>query len=286
MLRFAYNSLMAKWKKISVVALIAVAAIAAAFVFWGKNSGKPPTKPKVAVKSRPHKKARMQRGRPARPMAGVAQKGSESAKVAVKKPTFSFDDDDEANLTAVQRKMIEDIRAALEDEDSKKVMKLVQKLQKSPEWPDGIPKSIKMAAIEALGWFGAACLPELAGFLADADDEVVDAAVEQYEDMMTDYDLSDRERAEILVQAVKCISDSDALDSMLFELNNMRNSVAVQTIKRVMAEGNAQSKALLPECIEFVTGEEGLDTPEKLDKWLQENPDDEDDEETYGPSKD
>ena len=264
MSHFAYSLLMSKWKKISVVALIAVAAIAGAFVFWGKNSGKPPAKPKVAVKSRPHRKPRVQRGRPVRP-AGIVKKEDEVAKEEAKKPTFSFDDDDEANL---------------------KVMKLVQKLQKSPEWPDGIPKSIKMAAIEALGWFGVSCLPELAGFLADADDEVVDAAVEQYEDMLSDYDLSDRERAEILVQAVKCISDSDALDSMLFELNNMRNSVAVQTIKRVMAEGNAQSKALLPECIEFVTGEEGLDTPEKLDKWLQENPDDDDDEETYGPSKD
>jgi len=285
MSRFAYNSLMSKWKKISVVALIAVAAIAVAFVFFGKNSAKPPAKPKVAVKSRPHKKARVQRGRPVR-SEGIAKKGLEVAKAEPKKPTFSFDDDDEANLTAVQRKMIEDIRAALDDEDAKRVMRLVQKLQKSPEWPDGIPKSIKMAAIEALGWFGVSCLPELAGFLADADEEVVDAAVEQYEDMLSDYDLGDRERAEILVQAVKCISDSDALDSMLFELNNMRNSVAVQTIKRVMAEGNAQSKALLPECIEFVTGEEGLDTPEKLDKWLQENPDDEDDEETYGPTKD
>ena len=285
MSRFAYNSLMSKWKKISVIALIAIAAGVAAFVFLGKNSGKPPAKPKVAVKSRPHKKFRVRPGRPVRKEV-VAPKVAAVDKDDAKKPTFSFDDDDEANLTEVQRKMIEDIRAALDDEDVKKVMKLVQKLQKSPEWPDGIPKSIKMAAIEALGWFGAACLPELAGFLADADKEVVEAAVDQYEDMLSDSDLGDRERAEILLQAVKIITDSDALDSMLFELNNMRNSVAVQTIKRVMAEGNAQSKALLPECIEFVTGEEGLDTPEKLDKWLQENPDDEDDEETYGPTKD
>jgi len=29
-----------------------------------------------------------------------------------------------------------------------------------------------------------------------------------------------------------------------------------------------------------------LNTPEKLDEWLKENPDDEDDEEFYGGSKD
>ena len=88
-------------------------------------------------------------------------------KVKKEKPTFALDDDDESNLTEAQRKIIEAIRAALEDNNREEVLKLVQKLQKSQEWPDGIPKSIKMAAIEALGWFGVSCLPELAGFLAD-----------------------------------------------------------------------------------------------------------------------
>ena len=83
-----------------------------------------------------------------------------AVKVAKKKPTFALDDDDEANLTAAQRSLIEAIRAALDDNNRKEVLKLVQRLQKSPEWPDGIPKSIKLAAIEALGWFGSSCLPE------------------------------------------------------------------------------------------------------------------------------
>ena len=70
-----------------------------------------------------------------------------------------MDDDDEANLNAEQRKMIEAIRAALDENDRKKVLALVQKLQTSDDWPDGIPKSIKMASIKALGWFGGSCLP-------------------------------------------------------------------------------------------------------------------------------
>ena len=202
------------------------------------------------------------------------------------KPRFELDEDDESKLNDEQRKTINAIRLALDNDDRKTVLQLVQTLQKSEEWPDGIPKSIKMAAIEALGWFGSSCLPELAGFLADADSEVVEAAIERFEEMLSDIDLSDRERSKILVQASKVIDDSDAMDSMLSELNNMRHSVAIETIKQLMAEGGAATKSILTEAIEFYTGEEGLDTPEKLDKWLKENPDDEDDEEFYGASKD
>ena len=201
-----------------------------------------------------------------------------------KKPTFALDDDDEANLNEEQRKTIMAIRAALDNNDRKTVLRLVQKLQKSDEWPDGIPKSIKMAAIEALGWFGPSCLPELAGFLGDSDEEVVKSAIERYEEMLADSDMSDYDRSEILVQASRVIDDADAMDSMMFELNNMRHSVAVDTIKRLMVEGNAATKSVLPDNVEFYTGEENMDSPEKLDDWLKRNPDDDGDDEFYGNS--
>lgn len=278
---------MKKWIIVSVVALAAVAAAVAFFALRGGESAEPQNKPKVSEKPRDKKGDRVRRG----PQGGrktqlkkeVAESGA--IKVTKKKPTFSLDDDDEANLNAEQRKMIEAIRAALSDDDRKTVLKLVNRLQKSPEWPDGIPKSIKLAAIEALGWFGSSCLPELAGFLADADDEVVQAAIDRYQEMLGDFDLSDRERADILVEASKIVNDADSMDSLLFELSNMRHSVAVETIKRLMAEGGSATKTVLPDCVEFYTGEEGLDTPEKLDEWLKQNPDDEGDEEFYGGAK-
>ena len=278
---------MKKWIIVSIVALAAVAAAVAFFALRGGEDVEPQNKPKVTERPRGKRGDRVKRGPQVGRERGLKKGKSESGaiKAAKKKPTFALDDDDEANLNEEQRKMIEAIRAALSDDDRKTVLKLVNRLQKSPEWPDGIPKSIKLAAIEALGWFGSSCLPELAGFLADADGEVVDAAIERYEEMLGDFDLSDRERANILVEASKIINDSEAMDSMLFELNNMRHSVAVETIKRLMAEGNAATKSILPENVEFYTGEEGLNTPEKLDEWLKQNPDDEDDEESYGGAK-
>lgn len=275
---------------IIVLATALLCALGAFWVFHGERvpEGDRPTTPQK-VKVRPNKSVPKVRrsatriaknGRP----DGDAVKGA--PKVKREKPTFVLDDDDEAKLTEVQRGIIEAIRAALDAENKKEVLKLVQRLQKSPEWPDGIPKSIKLAAVEALGWFGASCLPELAGFLADGDEEVVQSAIEKYEEMLSDFDLSPRERSEILIQASKVINDADAMDSMLFELNDMPHSIAVETIKRLMVEGNAATQQVLPDNIEFYTGEENMNTPEKLDEWLKQNPDDEGDDEFYGGSKD
>ena len=242
-----------------------------------------PAPAKVAKKGKGgERKVRLQKS--GRVKVGVTTENGKKEKPKIK-PSFALDDDDEAKLNEEQRRTIEAIRAALDDNSRKTVLKLVQKLQASDEWPDGIPKSIKMAAIEALGWFGSSCLPEIAGFLGDADPEVVQSATEKYEEALADFELSDRERAQILIQAAKVINDPDAMDSMLFELNNMRHSVAVETIKTLMVDGNAATKQALPENIETVTGEEGMNTPEKLDEWLKENPDGEDDDDFYGGTK-
>ena len=201
------------------------------------------------------------------------------------KPKFILDDDDESKLNEEQRRTIAAIRAALEEDSKKTVLKLVQKLQASDEWPDGIPKSIKMAAIEALGWFGSSCLPELAGFLGDSDPEVVQSTIDKYSEMISDFDLSDYERADILIAASKIIDDPEALDSMMFELNNMRNSVKVSTVKAIMAEGNSAAQQVLPDNIEFIFGEEDMTTPGKLDEWYKQNLDDADDDDFYGTKK-
>lgn len=211
----------------------------------------------------------------------VAEAEGEAAR---KKPMFFLEDEEERKLNAEQRKLLSEIRAALENNDRRTVIRLVQRLQKSKEWPDGIPRAIKTAAIEALGWFGSSALPEIAGFLADGDDVVVESAIEQYENALSDFDLSDRERSQILIAASKVINDEDAMDMMMFELNNMRHSVAVETILAMMDGGNAATKAVLPDNVEFYTGEEDVDRS-KLKEWLKNNPDDPDDEEFYGGSK-
>ena len=205
---------------------------------------------------------------------------TEQRKSTAKTTTYvlqSIDDDELSKLSKEQKKLLQDIQNALDNDDRKSIIRLVQELQLSTDWPDNIPSSIKIAAVDALGWFGASCLPEIAGFLADSNEEVRESAIEKYDESLSDTDLNDIDRSSILVMASRVVTDSDAMDSMMFALNDMRNSVAVDTIKQLMEVGNEATRSVLQENIDFFTGEEGLDTPEKLEKWLAENPDDEDD---------
>lgn len=232
-------------------------------------------------------KATRKRARAAR-IASSAKKSADEV-MTRGKPSFDLDDADEAALTAEQRALIEAIRKALDEDDHKTVLALVQKLQKSKEWPDGIPLPIRRAALEAVSWIGIAALPEIAGFLGDGDREVVSDAVDAYESALVEAN-GDRELASIVTAAAAVIDDADAMESILMSLNEMRPSVAVATIKQIWATGTDAAKAALREAVEFLTGEENITTPEQLDEWYNDpsgdNCDDEDAEEFYGPMQD
>lgn len=191
-------------------------------------------------------------------------------------PYDNVDDEERAQLTDDQCAMLEEIRKSMDDENRDALVKLVRKMQHLQGWPNSVPLLLRTEAIEALEWFGVSCLPEVAGFLGDPDESVVSVAIGQFEDAVEDSELRAQARADILVMASQVISNSDAMDSMLFELNNLPNSVAVDTVKKLWVSANATVKALLPDAVESLTGEDDIDTPEKLDAWLRENPDEAD----------
>ena len=280
---------MKNWKVIVLVAGAALGGVAAFLAFGLKSGGEAEEKDVVTEGKRLAELRKKKRKRSRKNRDGKA----DGVKVEKTKPSFAIDDDDESHLNEEQRKTIEAIRDALADNDKPRVLKLVQKMQSSDEWPDGIPKSIKMAAIEALGWFGVSCLPEIAGFLADSNEEVVKAAEDKFQEALADSELSDYERSDILIQASKLIDDSEVMDSMLFELTNMRPSVRVKTMKVLIEEGNAATQKALPGNIEFITGEDYdpnaplEDKFKQLEDYYKANPDDpEVDPDFYGRGKD
>ena len=207
---------------------------------------------------------------------------SQDVALSKEKPQAELSDEQEAALTELQRQLLMDIRAALDSNDRKALLKLVQRMQASDEWPDGIPVAIRRAAIQALGWFGSGCVPEIAGFLNDPEPEILNTALEQFQNALMDVTLSDREISAFLIAAAKTVTDRMAMDMMMMGLNSMRHSVAVSTMIAIMGSGNATAKTALPDGVSFYTCEDGLDTPEKLNAWLKENPDNEYDEEFYG----
>lgn len=274
------------------MALMVVAALVlgagSMWVFMGgvAEPEKEPGKTLVSHKVKDRKPA-------AKKPASLRKNGAKAVKVAISnqkrlKPTFTLDDSEEKKLTEDQRRMIEEIRAALAADDFRTLMRLVRQMQASDEWPDGIPKAVKLAAVDALGWFGGNCLPELVGFLADADSEVTEAASEAWEDAIMDYD-SDKDISEYVVKlACKVVTNADSMESILSTINDdtMRPSVGIDTIKYVLANGNETAKAQLQEVIDTFTETTGITTEKQLDEWLEEHPDPSDAEDMYGKMSD
>ena len=229
-------------------------------------------------------------------LAKKATKRASATAIKVEKPNLALSAVEDAQLTEEMRRIYQDLQQALDDEDKKKVFALVHKLQSMDEWPDGIPQSVKLRALDALAWFGASGMAEAIGFLADGDSEVVNTAIEKFEEMLCDFDLGDRGVSEILSQIVKVVHDTDALDSFYMEMNNMRDTVKAQTALNIYDSRNKEAISVLEENLELIFGDADYEvkTREDVEKFLkdaeQAYKDDpekaKDDEEFYGPSKD
>ena len=268
-------------KKIAVFVGAVLAAVVLVVLLFPSSNIPADGKDAKTLKSVVSKKDRVKPKNDKKSRSSKKEDRVKATSVKVERPKFEIPSVEEEKLTALQQKLLEEIRAALREDDYKTLMKLVRKMQSSDEWPDGIPDSIKKAALEALGWYGSKCLPEIVPFLADSNPEIVADAVSQWEDAIAECD-SDREVAEQVKLASRVIVDKESVDSILVETMNMRHSVAVETFKDVLANGNEQAKAKVLEQISDYTDDTTITTGEQLDAWLKEHPDDPGDEEMYG----
>ena len=270
-------------KNIKLVLIIAGAAACAAILTSLLFSGDP----KVPSAEDQGKRSAKAVSKASKTSGGQKKKTQRRARISevapkpAERPNFEIEKADEENLNEIQRQLLEEIRAALRADDYKKVMRLVHRMQASDEWPDGIPDSIKKAALSALGWYGSKCLPEIVNFLGDANPEIVSEAVSQWEDAIAECD-SDREISAQVKLAARVVTDTDSVESILVETMNMRHSVAVETFKDILSNGNAAAKAQVLEQIADYTDDTAITTAEQLDTWLENNPDDSGDEEMYG----
>ena len=219
----------------------------------------------------------------------------EEKKIPLVKPDFLTDLDEEKKMTAEMKKMFLELQAALDLEDSRKVYALVHKLQLMDEWPDGIPREVKLKALQALSWFGASGMAEAIGFLADSDPEIRQASLEKFEEMLTDWDLGDTGISAIIKQVVKVVHDKDALDAFYFELNNMRPTVKAETVLAIYDSKNPEAISVLKDSMEFIfeSADGEIKTRADVEAYLEnalqvyeDNPEKAaDDEEFYGPPK-
>jgi hypothetical protein len=197
---------------------------------------------------------------------------------------FSFDEAEEAKLTEEQKKLLAELRAALDDESLKKVCQIASKIQAMGL--DSVPEFLQKEVIDALGWFDSKTMPELFGFLGSPSEEVRESAADELLSALDDDSLSDSEIASVIVNVSKVLRDEDMLEDAFSYFVSLRNSVGVNTFKQIMASGTDVAKNMLADAIEEFTDGNGSMTAQQLDDWLKANPDGEDDDNFYGGDKD
>ena len=263
---------------IGCAALAALTIVGALVVVFSPSTPKEPAKQveKGKQKKKARKASKANKAKPdVRP--GAAQSRSAS--------TNSFDDVEESALTEAQRALLNELQEALDDESLRRVAKIVEKIQDQYRkgGDEAVPPYMREQAVEALSWFLPDSLAELIGFMADSNPDVLEDVMKNFTEGIDDAELSDRELANIFKKIAPIIEDDDAIDAILMGLEiDMRNNVAVDTYKELFKTGSPQIKERLVESMQDFTGEDDITTPEQLDAWLKENPDDEDDEEFYG----
>ena len=204
-------------------------------------------------------------------------------------PLYGLDLDpaDVAKISDEVRALLVDMRAALSDENEKRVLDAIQRLQAMMQAGADFPRSVKLAMLNALGSLdGGAGLADAVPFLGDADKTVRTVALEEFEDMLMDIELGDRYISGVLKQVVKVVHDEDALEMFMMELGDMRTSVKVDTALAVLDSGNQAAIKVLSDDLDVyfdTDSEDSITTREDIVQYGKDNPDGPDDESIYGP---
>ena len=199
------------------------------------------------------------------------------------------DIDEEESLSEVQKSVLREIQRALDADDVKALRKALMRFTASKAKGglggyENVPRVIRAAAVQSLGWFGRDAVVDMIDFMADADEEIAEDAFDQFEQALMDCTMGDRERSSLVKAVSKALSDDDRINTVLSALTEMRSSVKVETAIAILTDGSDRSKAVLQEQMEFYF-DDGVQTVDDLNKWLAENPDDPGDEEFYGGDK-
>ena len=180
-----------------------------------------------------------------------------------------------------QKQLMRAISKALDDNDFASLASLSDLVMECPN------AELRERFVEDLGWFGEQAVPELMGFMADKNEDVAQAARDQWIDGVQNID-DDAEKAALLINVGKIMTDSDALETFADELMSMDELLALQTIVDTIDTGTPQAAKAVKDMYETITGEAWSDV-DAAESWLQKNytkDDDEMDDAEDGSGKD
>lgn len=206
-----------------------------------------------------------------------------------KQQVTRLSDDEYNTLSTEMKRLIDTLQEALDNNDAKAVSKIAEQIlvTQRKKGQDAVPPFVREKTVEAIGFFLPDSLADLVGFMADSDPDVLQDVMDRFSEAIDDPDLGDIELSAILSSVGKILDNEDAIDSLFFGIeSDMRNSIAVKTYLDLWENGSQPVKDKILESVADFTGEDDITTPEKLKEWLEQNPDDEDDDDFYGATKD
>ena len=238
----------------------ALLLVAGSFVI-GRAVRRPPAQPPVA-----QTEASEAPKRPiaVAPGANLPRKQPKTVKLAQQKPVLNLEDDDEdSNRTPEEKKLAADIEKALDDEDFELAKRCAPAALRCGD------AEIRQAMVDTLGWFGEKALPELTPFMADADEDVAESAMNEWDSAVSSIE-DDAEKLGAVELAMAVVSNEDFLESISGEYIGTDEKLAVESLLRVIeGGGSARGIAQAKETYEFVTGDEFTSRAE-AEKWIAE----------------
>lgn len=246
-------------KKIVVAAgLVLVAAMAGVVVYFSLGS-----EPSVVAENKHLKKPAgiTLADTVARARTLVAQNVTKAKKKRAKLTKITYNDRDD--LTGTEKRQLNAIQSALDQEDLAALLKVLPEASKSSN------VEVRTEMVEALGWFGEEAMLELLPFMADRDEDVAQSAMDSWTTALSEID-NEQEKATLIESAMLAVRDEDSLDSMVMELSDCDDLVAMQTVINLIESPNRKAARAAREHYEFMTGEE-YTTLEAAEKWMCEN---------------
>lgn len=214
---------------------------------------------------------------------GSAAKKTEQTVVREKPVVFDPMEAQGQQLSEMERAVLQELQRALDENDFGMVTLLLQRIQRGEFGRDFVlSPAMRQKFVHALGWFGSGAIPELVGFLNDSEPEIAQEAQTQLELALQDMDLADYDIAEIVISLSKVVQDPDALEGYFMELTRMRNSVMANTVVEISDSGTDVARDKIVEYLSFLFGSDEVLTVADVQKWLEQNPDGEDDDFFYG----
>lgn len=177
----------------------------------------------------------------------------------------SGDAGDEDDMSPEDRRLMDAIEQGRDDDDLGQLVKII------PEVSASTNAEVRGELVDAIGWFDVKGMNHLLPFMADPDDDVRESAIDNWTSALGAVE-DEKMRAQMVGAVMQVLTDEDALESIVNELIDMDERLALQTLVDVIEGGKAASQGIAAarEQYEFLTGEE-YTTIDAANQWLAEN---------------